>query len=134
MRPKILIFAMVTSFTVAGCIGEKNPLIEVSPKILAKEIFCIGEDTNDCMEFWENPASTSEEGLLYQSCEDGASKIAIQLTKAGYGDISPENVKSLENWASIKADIQELRNERRKLMPKKMKAAMTGEKVKDVCD
>ncbi len=134
MRRNFLIALLAVTFLLTACVGEDNPLTEVSPKVLAKEIFCIKEDTNDCMDFWENPASTSKEGMLYQSCEDGASKIAIQLTKSGYGEISPKNVKSLENWAVIKEEIQILRTKRRELMPAKMKYAMTGKKVKGVCD
>jgi|AntRauTorcE11897_2_1112592.scaffolds.fasta_scaffold04512_4 hypothetical protein len=121
MRNRFLITSLAATLSLTACFGEKNPLSEISPTILANEIFEIGEDANDCMQLWNNPKAASPQGVIYQTCEDSASKIAIHFTKAGYGDITAYNVKSLDNWDNIEAEVKVLRKTRRENVGNTMK-------------
>ncbi len=121
MKRKFLFSLVASMLSLSACANEENPLNDVSPQIIAKEVFDIGEDTNDCMQLWANPEASSPEGLIYQTCADTASKIAIHFTQAGYGEITANNVKTLKNWEMIKIEIKALRKERRDNMSETMK-------------
>lgn len=110
MKFQKLIVPFLSLILLSGCIGEDNPLKDVNPKILAKEIYCSQNAQNDCMDMWETPHAASTEGFVYQMCQDVASDIAIKLSKNGYGKITAKNVSSLENWAVIKSEIKILKD------------------------
>lgn len=121
MRRKFLFSSIAAVLSLSACSSEDNPLTDISPQIIAKEVFDIGEDSNDCMQLWANPEAASPEGFIYKTCEDTASKIAIHFTQAGYGEITANNVKTLEKWEMIETEVKALRKERRDNMSDTMK-------------
>tara|TARA_R110001592_G_scaffold31482_2_gene110984 strand:- start:12109 stop:12504 length:396 start_codon:yes stop_codon:yes gene_type:complete len=121
MKRKFLFSSIAAVLSLSACSNEDNPLTDISPQIIAKEVFDIGEDSNDCMQLWANPETASPEGFIYKTCGDTASKIAIHFTQAGYGEITANNVKTLPNWKMIETEVKALRKERRDNMSETMK-------------
>lgn len=98
MKRILFVASLSVSLGLSACISEKNPLSEISPDVLAQEIYETKTWKTDCNKLWANPKSVSKKGFAYQACEDVASNVAIALTEKGYGEIQAEHVKIPEIW------------------------------------
>jgi len=106
MKYSLILSLFIAVLLTTSCVKEENPLDNHSPEILGKWLF---ENSNPsiskCAETWSNPKASN---ATISDCEYTATYLANKMNKAGYGEISSNNILHEPMW-SVYNKLMEVR-------------------------
>ena len=97
---KLLLIPAIAMFALQGCQKHENPLKELNAQELASWIY--KNKTPKilaCAPFWETQQAVSKQEL--QGCTKTAEKLAVLLSKNGFGDVQAKDVPLPTLWQAF---------------------------------